>query len=107
MPDIFDLIKNWWKQMLAVVIASVLVVGIITFLKPKEYLSVATAVPASSFAADKSTVFSENIQALYSSLGTADDLDLVIGTAGLDTIYLAVAKQLNLRDYYKISENVD
>ena len=107
MPDIFDLIKNWWKPMLAVVIVSVLVAGIITFLKPKEYLSVATAVPASSFTADKSMVFSENIQALYSSLGTADDLDLVIGTARLDTIYLAIAKQLNLAEHYNISEKAE
>ena len=79
MPDIIDLIKNWWKQMFAVVILSLLAIGIITFLKPRQYLSVATAVPASSFAADKSKIFNENIQALYSTLGTADDLDMIVG----------------------------
>ena len=71
MPDITDLIKRWWKQMFAVCMLSLLAVGVITFLKPRQYLSVATAVPASSFASDKSKIFNENIQTLYSALGTA------------------------------------
>ena len=86
MPDITDLIRRWWKQMLAVVILSVAVIGTITFLKPRKYLSVSTAVPASSFAADKSKIFNENIQALYS------------------TVYLSVTDAFNLFDHYKISE---
>jgi uncharacterized protein involved in exopolysaccharide biosynthesis len=104
MPDIFYLIQKWWKQVLGVVLLSVLVVGIITFLKPRKYLSVTTAVPASSFAADKSKIFNSNIEALYSSLGTADDLDMIIGTAQLDTVYLAVTDQFNLFDHYKVEE---
>ena len=32
MPDIIDLIRRWWKQMLAVVLLSLLAVGVITFL---------------------------------------------------------------------------
>jgi len=104
MPDIFDLIKHWWKQILAVIITSLLVVGTVTYLKPKKYLSIATAVPASSFASDKSKIFNENIQALYSALGTADDLDMIVGTAKLDTVYLAVTDQFNLFDHYKMKE---
>lgn len=104
MPDIFDLIRHWWKQILAVIIASLLVVGTVTYLKPKKYLSVATAVPASSFASDKSKIFNENIQALYSALGTPDDLDMIVGTAKLDTVYLAVTDQFNLFDHYKMKE---
>jgi uncharacterized protein involved in exopolysaccharide biosynthesis len=104
MPDIFYLVQKWWKQVLGVVLLSVLVVGIITFLKPRKYLSVTTAVPASSFAADKSKIFNSNIEALYSSLGTADDLDMIIGTAQLDTVFLAVTDQFNLFDHYKVAE---
>lgn len=104
MPDMFDLFKNWWKQMLAVIIASLLVVGTVTYLKPQKYLSVATAVPASSFASDKSKIFNENIQALYSALGTPDDLDMIVGTARLDTVYLAVTDQFNLYDHFKMQE---
>jgi len=90
--------------MFSLVLLSLLAVGVITFLKPREYLSVATAVPASSFASDKSKIFNQNIQILYSTLGTPDDLDMIIGTANLDTVYLAVTDQYNLFDHYKISE---
>lgn len=107
MPDMFDLFKNWWKQMLAVIIASLLIVGTVTYLKPQKYLSVATAVPASSFASDKSKIFNENIQALYSALGTPDDLDMIVGTARLDTVYLAVTDQFNLYDHFKMQEKGD
>lgn len=104
MPDIFDLLRKWWKQILFAMILSLIAVGFIVFNKPREYLSIATAVPASSFAADKSTVFNENIQTLYSTLGTPDDLDRIVGTAGLDTVYLAVADEFNLWDHYKTKE---
>jgi uncharacterized protein involved in exopolysaccharide biosynthesis len=102
MPDIFDLIKNWWKQILLVIILSVVAVGVITFLKPRQYLSVATAIPASAYTSDKASVFNENIEGLYTALGSPDDLDMVIGTARLDTVYLAITDQFNLFDHYKI-----
>jgi len=103
MPDIFDLVARWWKRMLAVMVLSLLAVGIITFLKPRQYLSVATSVAASSLASDKAKIFNENIQALYSTLGTPDDLDMILGTANLDTVYLFVADQFNLFDHYKLN----
>jgi uncharacterized protein involved in exopolysaccharide biosynthesis len=104
MPDLFDLLRDWWKKIAAVMILSLLSVGVITFLKPRQYLSTATAVPGSSFASDKSKIFNENVQTLYSTLGTADDLDMIVGTANLDTVYLSVTDQFNLFDHYKISE---
>jgi uncharacterized protein involved in exopolysaccharide biosynthesis len=107
MPDIFDLIARWWKRMLAVMLLSLLAVGIITFLKPRQYLSVATAVPASSFASDKGKIFNENIRELYSTLGTPDDLDMILGTANLDTVYLFVTDQFNLFDHYQMKERGD
>ena len=107
MPDITTLVKRWWKQIFFAMLLSLLAVGVITFMKPRQYLSVATAVPASSYASDKSKIFSENIEALYSALGTADDLDRVLGTAKLDTVYLAVADRFNLFDHYKVKEKGD
>ncbi len=104
MPDIVYLIRRWWKHMLAVILVSLIAVGIITYMKPRKYLSVATAIPASSYASDKAKIFSQNIQALYSTLGTADDLDMIVGTANLDTVYLAVTRQFNLQDHYKMKE---
>jgi hypothetical protein len=104
MPDFFYLLSKWWKQILAVVILSVITAGIIVFLQPPKFLSVATAVPASGIASDKSRIFSENIEALYSNLGSTDELDVMVGTGQLDTIYLAVTDQFNLYDHYKIHD---
>ncbi len=104
MPDIFYLISRWWKQMLVIIFLAMLAAGIVVFLQPRKYLSVATAVPGSVVSADKSRIFSENIQALYSDLGLPDDLDVIVGTGQLDTVYLAVTDQFNLYDHYKVSE---
>ncbi len=90
--------------MLSVVVLSLLAVGTILFLIPAQYLSVATALPASSYSADKASIFNTNIQTLYPAIGMPDDLDVVVGTAQLDTVYIAVAEQLDLAAHYKVNE---
>ena len=104
MPDLFTLIAKWWKHLLAITLLSMLVAGLANFFQPKKYLSVATALPANSYLADKASVFNENIQALYSTMGTVDELDMIIGTGQLDTVYLSVIDQFNLIDHYKPNE---
>ncbi len=102
MPDFFYLLSKWWKQILSVVVLCTLAAGSIVFIKQQKYLSVATAVAGNNIASDKSRIFSENIEALYSNLGSPDELDVIVGTGQLDTIYLAVTDQFNLFDHYKI-----
>jgi uncharacterized protein involved in exopolysaccharide biosynthesis len=102
MPDIFLLIANRWKQMLLFVLLAVLIAGTIVMLKGRLYLSTATALPSSSFNADKSRIFNENIQTLYSDFGVPDDLDKIVGTAQLDTIYSPVVDQFNLINHYQL-----
>lgn len=104
MPDIFDIISRWWKKMLLIVLLAFLIVGFVIYLSPNKYVSTATALPASSFANDKAKIFNDNIQTLYSELGTPDDLDVVTGLAALDTVYLSVVDQLHLSAYYKMNE---
>jgi hypothetical protein len=104
MPDIFYLISRWWKQMLITGVICLGAVALIVFLQPRLYLSVATALPASSVLADKGAIFNENIEGLYSNIGSPEDLNRIIGTAELDTIYLAVAAEFNLEDHYKLSK---
>jgi len=103
MPDIFYLLSKWWKPMLVVVLLSLITAALILFLTPRQYLSVVTALPASSVAADKARLYNNNIEYLYSGLGSPNDLDRIIGTAQLDTIYLYVTDEYNLYDHYKIS----
>jgi uncharacterized protein involved in exopolysaccharide biosynthesis len=104
MPDLFDLMWRWRKQILLLVIATLIVTTAIVFLTPKRYLSVATALPASSYATDKTSVFSQNLQSLYSTIGLPDELDKIIGTAHLDTVYRSVVAQLDLTDHYGLSK---
>jgi uncharacterized protein involved in exopolysaccharide biosynthesis len=107
MPDLIYLFSKWWKHVLAIVIVSVVIVWIVLLFKPVKYLSVATAVPASSYASDKASIFNNNIQLLYPAMGTPDDLDMIVGTAQLDTVYMSVAQQLNLAEHYKVKEKDD
>lgn len=102
MPELFDLLMKWWKQMLAVMITALVIAGLIVFLQAPQYLSIATAVPASAYSADRSRIFNENVDGLYSNLGSPEDLDMMLGTARLDTLYLAITDQFNLFDHYKI-----
>lgn len=104
MPDIFYLFSKWWKQILAVVLLALIASVAVLELSPNKYLSISTALPASSYTADKARVFNENIQELYSVLGTTDELDMITGTGKLDTLYLAVTDEFNLFDHYKVSE---
>lgn len=104
MPDLFDLIWRWRKQILLLVLTTLIVTSAIVFLIPKKYLSVATALPASSYATDKSLVFSQNLQVLYSTLGLPDDLDKIVGTARLDTVYRSVIADLHLAEHFGLSK---
>jgi len=105
MPDLLDLFFRWWKRILSLVIIAVVTAGITIFFAPKKYLGVATALPAPAYASDKTAVFSQNLQELYSALGTPDELDNIIGTAHLDTVYIAVAVKLNLQEHYRMGGN--
>lgn len=104
MPDLFYLVSKWWKQLLSIVVLGLLAAGIPLYLQPVKYLSAATALPASSYAADKASIFNNNIQSLYPAMGTPDDLDMIIGTAQLDTIYIAIAKEFDMATHYEVSE---
>lgn len=100
MPDIFQLIATWKKQILLTVLLSLTVAAAIVFILPEKYMASSTAVPANPVTADKSVIFNDNIRELYSSLGSASDLDMITGTGQLDTIYIAVIKKLDLYSFY-------
>src|SRR5437868_9039758 len=107
MPDIFYLVSRWWKQILVIVGLSLLAVGTVLYFIPSKYLSTTTALPASSYLKDKSSIFGNNLQQLYPVLGLPDDLDMIVGTGQLDTPYVAVVKDFNLYDHYRMEEPGD
>jgi uncharacterized protein involved in exopolysaccharide biosynthesis len=100
MPDLLTIISRWWKMILTITVLVTAVALMILLLQPRQYVSVVTALPASGFATDKARIFNTNIEQLYPSIGTADDLDMVVGTAKLDTLYLALVEEKNLARYY-------
>lgn len=105
MPDIFDVLTRWWKYIFVVMLLTIVTVGAIVFLKPRKYLSIATALPAPTYATDKAAIFGENIQVLYPNIGIPDDLDKIVGTAQLDTVYYSVVDQFHVITYYKLDND--
>lgn len=105
MPDLLTLIYMRRKQVLLTVLISLAIAAGILFIMPSQYLASTTALPANPVVTDKASVFSDNIRDLYSSFGQSDDLDKIVGTGQLDTIYLAAADQFDLPAHYKIKGN--
>jgi hypothetical protein len=105
MPDLFVLFSKWWKQVIAITVLSMLGTGVIVFIQPRQYMSESTAIPATSLTSDKARIFSEQIQSLYSDLGTTDDVDRIVGTAELDTVYIYLINKFDLYSHYKLKDD--
>lgn len=103
MPDLSIVISRWWKAIVTLTLVVTAGAAVIVLLQPKQYLSVVTALPASTYATDKARLFNTNIEQLYPSLGTADDLDPMLGTARLDTLYLALVHEKGLTRHYGLN----
>jgi hypothetical protein len=105
MPDIFSIISRWWKMIFGLTLLASLAALAACWLSPKQYASTVTALPGNSALSDKARIFNKNIQYLYSRLGSPDELDRIEGTAALDTIYIATAKDFNLVDHYSVKSS--
>ena len=103
MPDLIAVVARRWVFLLGFAAAAAVLALLGLLLSPRKFASTATAIPANSVMADKARIFNQNIEALYSSLGSPDELDRVEGTASLDTIYLAVAGTRNLVKHYELT----
>ncbi|MCW3074062.1 MAG: hypothetical protein JWP69_1131 [Flaviaesturariibacter sp.] len=102
MPDFLTIVGRWWKATLGLMIAVMIVTGVALAFQKKLYVSTVTALPANSVAYDKGNIFNKNIQELYPAIGLADELDRVVGTAKLDTLYLTLVRENNLVEHYDI-----
>lgn len=102
MPDLISVLSRWWKFIFGLTLLAVVMALVASLLSPKKYLSTATALPANSLMTDKARIFNTQIEALYSDLGTPDELDKLEGTAVLDTLFIASARDFNLAAHYDI-----
>ena len=67
MPDIFQILSRWKKEVVFLTITSLILAAAIVFILPSKYLAVTTAVPASAVNNDRANVFNNNIQQLQTS----------------------------------------
>lgn len=102
MADTVGVLQSNWKKILLFTILSALVATITVFLMPKQYRSTAKLIPANPELADKSRLFNDNVQELYSYFGSGDDLDRMMGVAGLDTFYKQLVDEYKLVSYYQL-----
>ncbi|MBW0178979.1 Wzz/FepE/Etk N-terminal domain-containing protein [Sediminibacterium sp.] len=105
MAETATVIQHNWKKIVLFTILSAVVAIVTVFLMPKQYRSTAMLIAANPQLADKSRLFNENIQGLYSYFGSGDDLDRIMGIADLDTAYKQLVDEYKLIDYYKLSKD--
>ncbi|RYY89753.1 MAG: hypothetical protein EOO15_05250 [Chitinophagaceae bacterium] len=104
MPDFLTIFRRWWKLITGLVLAVAVVAAAILMTLERQYLGMVVALPSTSVNFDKSKIFNENIQGLYSSLGGSDDLDRILGTAALDTVFFQLIRENNLIQHYKLTK---
>lgn len=88
--------------LLVLSITWVLTVGVL-WISPAQYKSESTSVASSIVASDPSRLFNTQVQHLYSPLGTPDQLDLLVGSGQLDTIYRPLVARYDLIKHYELS----
>ncbi len=102
--DVIALFGKWKKQLLTFVISITVLASLIVFILPQKFLATAVCFPSNPLLADKSFIFNENIQSLYATYGSSAELERLMSTAQLDTLYRFAAYQFDLRKRYKISD---
>lgn len=105
MADTAAVIQHNWRRILLFTVLSAAVATITVFIMPKQYRSTARLVAANPQLADKSRLFNENIQGLYSYFGSGDDLDRIMGIADLDTTYKQLVDEYQLIAHFALDND--
>ena len=102
MPHTIQVLQKHTRFILLFTLFAMLVAFATVMLVPQYFRSSARIIAANPQLADKSRLFNENIQGLYSYFGSGDDLDRIIGIADMDTTYQQLVDQFNLIQYYQL-----
>ena len=102
MMQTVQVLQTKWRTIVTITMLSMVVALITVFLVPKYYRSNAKLISANPALADKSRLFNDQIQGLYSYFGSGDDLDRIIGVASMDTTYKQLVDRFNLTTYYSL-----
>lgn len=105
MPDLLELLKQRARSLVISLMLVWTSAGVVLWLLPVLYKAETTSVPSSAYAADPNRLFNQQIQQLYSPIGSSDELDLLVGSARLDTIYRPLVRQFKLFVHYAVSDS--
>lgn len=105
MPHTIQVLQKHTRFIFLFTLFAMLVAFVTVLLVPKYFRSGARIIAANPQLTDKSRLFNENIQGLYSYFGSGDDLDRIIGVADMDTTYYQLVDQFNLIDYYRLDND--
>jgi uncharacterized protein involved in exopolysaccharide biosynthesis len=105
--DLIIRIFRWRKKFIWITIVSALISGVVAFLMPKQYKSVAIVFPARQFSVSKLVVEANaGNQEDYMMLGDADDCEKLIQILTSDALKMLVADRFNLWKRWKITDTV-
>ena len=100
-------IYGWRKQFLWITVVAALISGVVAFLMPKQYKSVAIVFPARQFSVSKLVVEANaGNQEDYMMLGDADDCEKLIQILTSDALKLAVADAFHLWERWRITDTI-
>ena len=103
MPDLIQLLSRRSRSLLVWLLSVWILTCLVLWFIPEQYKSESTSVASSVVASDPSRLFGSNVQYLYSPLGSPDQLDLLVGTGRLDTLYRPMVLRFDLIKHYSIS----
>lgn len=103
MPDLFQLLQRRARTLMIWLVAVWALTALVLWLVPEQYKSETTSVASSVVASDPSRLFNPQVQYLYSPLGSPDQLDLLVGSGRLDTVYRPLVRQFDLARHYSLS----
>lgn len=103
--ELMQRIWLWRKTFVWITVVSVLLGGLIVFLIPKQYKSVAIVFPARQFSVSKLVIEANaGNQEDYMQIGDADDCEKLIQLLTSDKLKLRVADELNLWKRWKLKD---
>jgi LPS O-antigen subunit length determinant protein (WzzB/FepE family) len=104
LQDIFKVIWAWRKKIIAATFIVTVIVTIIAFLVPRQYLSEATIIAANPNLGDRSNIFRTTFEEQFYYYGGPADNDRLFELARRDTMKKFLIDSFKLEDHYKISK---
>ena len=105
--DLLQQVVKWRKQFMWITIVSAIVVGVIAFLIPKQYKSVAILFPARQFSVSKLVIEANaGNQEDYMMFGDADDTEKLMQLLTCDELKIKVADAFDLWHRWNVKDTV-